>query len=472
MADKKAMALMAHLMRRAGFGASREELERAVAKGYEATVEELIDPAANGVPSVDEIQMGRYYPEIVYPALPAQGASNFMYHMLHTQRPLEEKMTLFWHMIFATGNSKVDNPTDMTNQIRMFREKGMGSYHDLLVALAKNPAMIFWLDNNMSHKDAPNENWGRELLELFSMGQGNYTEDDVKMASRAFTGWTLIPRLPRFPYARFPWGFEYRPQDHDNSEKTFLGHTGNLNGEDIIDIIVQHPATHRFIARHLYNFFVADEVQVPSWNDLPPGNPEAVQAIADHFVSSSFDIRDTLRFLFNSDFFKDESVWFARVKNPVEVVAGTTRLVGDFEIERPGLMAVAQECEYQGQELINPPSVEGWHTGREWIDSGSLIRRVNFVANKLSDSTLPGVQSIIEQLGHQGSMSAGELVDGCLDLLGYVQVNDNTRQELIGHVEAGGEIKRGATESERRAFADRVTEALQLIAATREYQFC
>ena len=123
MADKKAMALMAHLMRRAGFGASREELEPRVARGYEATVEELIDPNGSGLPSVDEIQMGRYHPEIVYPALPAQGASNFMYHMLHTQRPLEEKMTLFWHMIFATGNSKVDNPTDMTNQIRMFRER-------------------------------------------------------------------------------------------------------------------------------------------------------------------------------------------------------------------------------------------------------------------------------------------------------------------------------------------------------------
>lgn len=472
MADKKSMALMAHLMRRAGFGASHSELERATDKGYEAIVEELVDPVAHGIAAVDEIRMGRYHPEIVYPALPAQGASNFMYHMLHTERPLEEKMTLFWHMIFATGNSKVDNPTDMTTQIRMFRENGLGNYKDLLVNLAKDPAMIFWLDNNMSHKDAPNENWGRELLELFSMGQGNYTEDDVKNASRAFTGWTLIPRLPRFPYARFTWGFEYRPQDHDNSDKSFLGRTGNLGGEDIIDIIVQEPATHRFVARHLYNFFVADDVQVPSWNDVPPSDEQAVGAIADKFVQSGFDIKDTLRFIFNSAFFKDEAVRFSRVKNPAEVVAGTTRLVGDFEIERAGLQAVAQECEYQGQELINPPSVEGWHTGQEWIDSGSLIRRVNFVANKLGDSGLPGVQTIIERLGEPSTVTPTQLIDRCLDLLGYIELGENTRAELIGHVATGGDLHRGTTTTEQEAFAERVTEALQLIAATREYQFC
>ena len=164
--------------------------------------------------------------------------------------------------------------------------------------------MIFWLDNNENHRDAPNENWGRELLELFSMGVGNYTEKDVYECSRAFTGWTIAPKIPRLPLGRFPWEFQYKPEDHDDTEKVFLGHRGRFDGEDIIDIIVRQPATARFIARQLYNFFVADEPQVPAWQDTPPRDPAAVNIIGDAFVSSGHDVRSTLRVLFNSDFFK------------------------------------------------------------------------------------------------------------------------------------------------------------------------
>ena len=471
MADRD-MALMAHLMRRAGFGASYDELEAWVAKGYEAMVEELLDPEAHGIPPVDELLMGRFHPDIVIADVQAIGATNFMYHLITTQRPLEEKMTLFWHMVFATGNSKVDNPTEMVRQLAMFRNRGLGNYRELLVELARDPAMIYWLDNNVNHKDAPNENWGRELLELFSMGQGNYTEKDVFECSRAFTGWTLKPKIPRFPYARHLWQFEYQPEDHDDGEKVFLDQRGRFNGEDIIDIIVQQPATARFIARHLYNFFVADEVQVPSWKDIPPRDPEAVQAITDAFVSSGYDIRSTLRMLFNSEFFKDEKVWFARVKSPAEVVAGTIRLVGERRDPKPGLVAIARESEYQGQELTNPPSVEGWHTGQEWIDSGALLQRVNFVADKLGDTSLPGVKAVIDRLSARERMSAEEFVEGCLELIGPLRFEEETRRELVEHAKGEGEIRRGATEEERRAFSQRVTQMLQLIAATREYQFC
>ena len=379
----KDVALMAHLMRRAGFGATYEELESRAAKGYETTVDELVFPDDHGVPAYDELTLARYFPDMEVPSAPAMGTANFMYHLYTTPRPLVEKMTLFWHMVFATGNSKVDNPPEMLQQIEMFRQHGMGNYKELLVRLSKDPSMIFWLDNNENHKLAPNENWGRELLELFSMGQGHYSEDDVKTAARAFTGWTILPKIPRTPYQRHHWKFIFKAEDHDHGEKTFLGRTGNFNGEDIIDIIVDEPATAMFMARHLYNFFVADEVQVPSWLDIEARDPEAVKAISDTFVESGFDIKTTLRFIFNSSFFKDESVWFAKVKNPAEVVAGTIRLIGDFQEPRPGALPMGLEGAYQGQDLINPPSVEGWHTGREWIDTGSLVRRVNFVADSL-----------------------------------------------------------------------------------------
>ena len=263
MAGKDDLALMAHLMRRAGFGATREELEKRVAKGYEATVEELIspppeDPAGEAGP---QAVMVRYEPGTLLPGgMPAPGQAKWMYAMINSQTPLVEKMALFWHQVFATGNAKADHCHELLDQIALFRKYGLGNYRELLVQLAKNPAMIFWLDNNENHRDAVNENWGRELLELFSMGVGNYTELDVRESSRAFTGWTMTPKIPRLPYGRFPWYFEYREEDHDDTEKTFLGQTGNFGGEDIIDIVVKEPATARFICRHLYNFFVADDV--------------------------------------------------------------------------------------------------------------------------------------------------------------------------------------------------------------------
>ena len=321
MADQD-IALMAHLMRRAGFGATREELEARAAKGYEATVEELLDTEEHGPP--DQLEMMRYHPWTWRPGtLPGMGAAEWLHDMINTRRPLEEKMALFWHQVFATGVSKVDHYEDVMDMIVTFREKGMGDYRELLLEMAKDPAMIYWLDNCENHSTAVNENWGRELLELFSMGVGNYTEVDVRECSRAFTGWSILPRLPRGPIGRHDWFFEYREEDHDDGEKTFLGETGNFNGEDIIRIICEQPATARFIARHLYNFFVADEAQVPAWSVTPPLDPEAIDLLADTLVESGYDIRSTLRVLFNSDFFKNAR--FARLKSPAEVVVGTSQ---------------------------------------------------------------------------------------------------------------------------------------------------
>ena len=462
--------LMAHLMRRAGFGASRDELEERVAKGYEETVEELVDPDRYGVPNLDTDILYRYFPSLEIPGAPLHGKSNVMYQLINTKRPLEEKMALFWHQLFATGNSKVDNPTEVVRQIGMFRTRGLGNYRDLLLDLAKDPAMIYWLDNNENHKDAPNENWGRELLELFSMGVGNYTEKDVYECSRAFTGWTVRHKIPRQPIGRFYWNFEYRPDDHDDTEKVFLGHRGAFNGEDIIDIIVRQPATARFIARHLYNFFVADEPQVPAWQNTPPRDPAAVNIIGDAFVSSGYDLRSTLRVLLNSDFFKSESVRWAKVKSPAEVVVGTMRLVGDFQFPRPGLAPIAEEPGYQGQELTNPPSVEGWHTGAEWIDSGALVRRINFAADRVSNTDMPGVQSIIRRIKARGSMSPTEFVDSCVDLVGPLDVTEATRQELMSIAPQEGELS-WDTEESSRASAQKVGDMLALIVASREYQF-
>jgi len=463
----KDIALMAHLMRRAGFGANRDELEARTAKGYEATVEELLNPEAE---PVDRYEFLRYQPGFWKPVTsPGMGMAAWFHTMLNTQRPLEEKMVLFWHQLFATGQSKIDHWHELITQVDMFREHAIGNYRDLLVALAKDPAMIYWLDNCDNHAHAVNENWGRELLELFSMGVGNFSETDVREASRAFTGWTIGYTPPRGYYNRWDWQFEYLEEDHDDGEKTFLGHTGNFNGEDIIDIIVQQPACHRFIARHLYNFFVADEPQVPAWQTTPPRNPEAIDTIATAFRESKYDMRSTLRVIFNSDFFKNAC--FARIKSPAEVVISLLRLAGGFEFPAPGIGQLAKQPTYMGQELLNPPSVEGWHTGAEWINSGTLMKRVNFAASVLGDFSRPGMRAMLARLKAHGELTPDELVDHCLDLIGPLDVEPEVRQRLVEHAGEGGPV-RWSTAHEAEISQKRVGEMWQMIAALREFQYC
>ena len=466
MPDKEQIALLGHLMRRAGFGAPYAELEARAARGYQATVEELLHPESQD--AVDIELLYRFIPGYEGALGPPLNQAEWVYRMINTQRPLEEKMALFWHQLFATGNSKVDNPPELTQQIAMFRECGMGRFRDLLVELARNPAMIFWLDNNGNHRGAINENWGRELLELFSMGVGNYSEDDIKEASRAFTGWTIGPKIPRNPLGRFYWSFEYRPEDHDDGEKTFLGETGAFNGEEIIDIVVKQPATARFLSRHLYNFFVADEPPVPSWNITPAHDPAAIDALVASYNESGGEIRAMLRTLFNAEFFK--AARYSRVKSPAELVIGAARLAGNYQGPRPGFNQLAFECAYQGQELLNPPSVESWHTGAEWIDGGALVRRVNFAAGLLGDTTLPGVQAIIGNLQQRGDLTPAQLVASCLELAGPLEVSDATYAELLAQARQGGDV-RWDTDAARADAARRAGVLLALIAASRDFQF-
>jgi len=465
MADSHDIGLMAHLMRRAGFGASREELEMRAAQGYNATVEELLHPEESE--PADQNVLLRYHPGALLPGgQPPMGNINWMFHLVNTKRPLQEKMALFWHHVFATGNSKVDNYDQLLEQIDMFRDKGMGNYRELLVTLAKNPAMIYWLDNQENHNRAVNENWARELLELFSMGQGNYTEKDVREASRAFTGWGIAVKIPRLPYGRFPWEFEYNPEDHDNTEKEFLGHKGNFNGEDIIDIVVQQPACATFICRHLSNFFMADEPQVPSWKIESPQDPQLMAALMKSFRESSFDMRAVLRTLFTSDSFKNAR--FNKIKSPAELVVSTLRMVGGANLPFPHYgEEIAMQPTYMGQDLLNPPSVEGWHTGKEWINSGSLMSRINFTAQMVGDTSKPGVRFMINRIKARGTLQPAQLVDTALDLMGPLEVGEGTRQELLTHASEGGDLRWDhSADAEQR-----VAQLLQLIVATREYQF-
>jgi uncharacterized protein (DUF1800 family) len=460
------ISLMAHLMRRAGFGATRAELEKLAEHGYENTVNDLVNPER--FPDIEEDLLKRYYLELTYNDSLPQWTGEWVFRMINTQQPLREKMALFWHHVFATAWYKSEHTPSIVQQIHTFREYGMTNLSTILVELAKDPAMNYWLDNCENHKTEPNENWGRELLELFSMGVGHYSEDDIKNASRAFTGWTFQQPIPLYPYGNYPARFKYVEEDHDFSEKTFLGNTGNFNGEDIIDIVVKQEATARFICRHLYNFFVADEPQVPSWELEPPQAPAAIDEMVNAYFEHDGDVRSILRTMFNSEFFKDAR--FKKVKSPAELVTGTVKLAGTFRDAEEGLPRLGSVMTIMGQQLMNPPTVEGWHTGKEWIDGGTLNERINFAVNELNDVSKPGIQELISRFKAEAPVAPKRFVEMALDLVGPVIAGEETYDALMRFANLDGELTFDTDENAQKS-AERIGRMVQLIVATREYQF-
>ena len=469
------IGLIAHLMRRAGFGANREQIGMHANAGYQSTVEALLYPGEED--RMDDHLIRRFHPELSGMMGPNAPGQNWLYRMATTSAPLREKMALFWHGIFATGYAKVIHGKALSDQTRMFRTFGMGSFKDLIIQLSKDPAMIIWLDNQDNHNGAINENFGRELLELFTMGAGNYTERDIKECARAFTGWTIANREymelrsqrdSDWPYGRIAWHFKYHPEDHDDGEKEFLGQRGRFNGEDIIHIICQQEATARFISRHLYSFFVSDEPPIPEWRYTPPTNPEAIDELTRVYFDSNYDISAMLKVLFNSSYFQSQDSWYSKVKSPVELVAGVLRLTGEFNRPRREIIDRYFQASYMGQFLNNPPSVEGWHQGTDWLDTGTLVERVNFASQQIGDSTKPGIQAMIERIASTPNNVASpeNLISVCLEEMGVISVEEDTMKVLIDFVSQGHDQPINASNDG----SQKISAALQMVASTKEFQ--
>ena len=261
---------------------------------------------------------------------------------------------------------------------------------------------------------------------------------------------------------RWDWQFKFVPEDHDYGTKEFLGEKGVFDGEEIIDIILSKRATSLFIARHLYSFFVSDEPQVPAWSVTPPKDPAAVEFLADTLQESGFHMGTTLEALFKSKFFKEQR--FSKVKNPTEVVVGTVRLVGEGLLPSPKIMDWTSQIAYMGQDLLNPPSVEGWHNGIEWINSGTLMKRTNFVSEMISQTSLSGVHDIVERVMEIGT-DPHDVVEAILDIMGPLKMSKETQDELVAHVSKLGKFNWSTSGLER------LVELMQLVVSTREYQF-
>jgi hypothetical protein len=273
--------------------------------------------------------------------------------MLTTSRPLEEKLTLFWHGHFATGEYKVRDYRMMLRQNEMLRARASGSLRDLLVGILKDPAMLVYLDNGENVKAHPNENFGRELLELFTMGVGHYTERDVREAARAFTGWSNDVLV-----------FKFNADLHDEGTKTFLGETGRFNGEDIIDIILRQPVTAEFIAARLYRYFVREDISDAVKRDL-----------GRTLRSNGYGLKPLLRRIFLSRDFYSEPSYATQIKSPVHLVVSTYRKMGLREV--PTIPDFGRMTASLGQSLFDPPNVAGWAGGRTWITPATLLQRGN-----------------------------------------------------------------------------------------------
>ena len=386
---------MAHLLRRAGFGATPSELDSWLKLGFDKTVDKLLNPD----PSADADLDAQFAAFGIDTTTAAGIAGWWLYRMINTRNPLAEKLALYWHGHFSTSVQKVKSTTLMWHQYELFRDHGLEKFGDLAKSVAQDPAMLVWLDNWKSKKEDPNENFGRELMEIFTLGVGNYTEDDVKASSRAFTGWSMLinkdaivgdedvpqPSLTtasagdkaataakaakaakRKARRTLDATFLFRKNWHDDGAKTFLGTTGALDGNDIIDIILKQPACAEFIATSLFSFFVWD-------------NPDrtTVAPFVDVFTKTAGDIRATLDAIFRSDAFSSEQAYRAKVRSPIEFVVAVHRLLGLTTPVKSSAIALAS----MGQVPFLPPNVGGWTSGLGWVGPSALLERYNFVLN-------------------------------------------------------------------------------------------
>ena len=386
--------LAAHLLRRAGFGGSPADVDRFASMSASAAVDALIRfPDTSALPARPQLEDPPVPPAGLYRGLMRQNAQGvapgmaadqtttdarrafamarnqnrrrnliamqqwWLGRMIATPAPLQEKMTLFWHGHFTSSPEKQTSAQELLMQNQLFREYALGNVRDLTLHVSQDPAMLRYLDNNVNVKAHPNENYARELMELFTLGIGNYTEQDIRESARAFTGWT---------FRRNPDGtgsFVDNRRQHDDGSKTFLGQTGNFNGADIVDIIFRQPAAPRWFAKKLLSFFVYMDPE-----------PQLVDQVAALIRKNDFEMKPVLSALLRSNVFFSDRAYRALVKSPVEFVVGTHQLFGISEVAPVELATLRA----MGQVLFYPPNVKGWDGGAAWVNSATILTRENF----------------------------------------------------------------------------------------------
>ena len=474
--------LIEHLLRRAGFGASQEDIDAYRAMGYGGAVSHLVN--YESVPDTVDSLIGRpgyIGMTVAGPFIPAQNLAHarqrWIFRMVHSPRPLQEKMTLFWHNHFATAVSKVtgtlgspegirymsakpsEDPNQVKGQIETLRELALGNFRDLLVAMAKDVAMLVWLDGRLNIRARPQENFARELMELFTMGVGTFAEEDVYAAARVFTGWNLT--RPSNAY----YQFFYNQNQHDATAKEFTfpiyangsktiparaASEGMQDGLDLITAVAAHPATGPRLARKLYRYFIS-EVDTP--------DESLIATLSKIYYKSNFEIRPMVHYLLLSPQFVAPSARFARYSWPVEFVVRAIKEVGwaGFSINDANVL---NPLINMGQQLFEPPDVNGWELGPGWFSSGGMLARMNFAA------TLAANQKFNLRDTTRGQASnPEELVALMADRLTPAPFTTNGYNALIDYTRAGGSWTGSDTQ-----LATKASGLAHLIVGSGEYQ--
>ncbi len=479
-----------HLLNRFGLGASEPEIDHFSALGVEGALDHLVN--YDKVRSNLSVQPWEFVfgPDGKVGMDPARFAAYWCYRMVTTNRPLEEKLTLFWHNHFAVSGSKVEFGPMMLDYLTVLRKNANGNFYTLLEGVAKNPAMLRWLDTDTSLKGRPNENFAREVMELFTLGIGNYTEKDVQQAARAFSGWNIrypyyeIGKMPEASRVRFAVehdmpmaAFQDSPLLHDNDHKTVLGVTGALTAEDILKMVATSPITARRMATKLWEFFAYAKPE-----------PEVVDRVAKAWTDSGLDIKKTMVALARSPEFWSEKAVGTMVKSPVDFAIGAMRQAGagplmlnrraefasfDQPMDRQvfgDVYAVFRNMSNQGLALLFPPDVSGWRWGPAWVSAAATLDRIRF-----SDFVFTGRgdNSLAKPLQDKlmvvaASMTDEQFVDAVLTQFA-VSMTPTKKKVLIELVTKSGGTKSLKTRPQLVAILKKTGK---LLFGSPEYQLC
>jgi uncharacterized protein (DUF1800 family) len=435
-----------HLYRRAGFGATWGELE----SGLRAGPEKAIDQLLQGGPGQEK------FDRLTEPLAKSAAQSNddqqarawWLYRMLYTPHPLREKLTLFWHNHFATSNSKVQNVDFMLGQYELMHRHALGSFRDLLVQMSKDPAMMVWLDTRLSKKGKPNENYAREVMELFSLGIGHYTETDIREAARAFTGWDIDDGKA-----------VYDPNQHDDTDKTVLGQKGKWQADDIIRICLEQKSCPSFIVGKLFHFLISESL---------PASYELLEPLAEQFRKSGFHFGALVETMLRSNLFFSAAAYRTRIKSPVEFVLGIVRpLEGQI-----GTIALATALQSLGQDLFHPPSVKGWDGGPAWLNGQTLLFRQNLALALTSteDNRFGRRADPVTLVEKHAKKSDQELVDFFLSLFYQDDVPQESRTRLLDYQKKSHDQPKPKFWTEKDASDHRIRALCHLVLTLPEFQ--
>ena len=452
-----------HLYWRAGFGLSPEEWQQrqnwSVAKAVDALFAEVKKTKPIPVPG-RELDLTalrqmdkKEAAELLKKERQVVGQQNIAWvqRMANpNESALLERMSFFWHGHFACQSK---SGILAVTQLNTIREHALGNFRDLVLAIAKDPLMIRFLNNQQNRKDSPNENFARELMELFTIGRGYYTEQDIKEAARAFTGWS----------STVTGEFIFRERQHDFGQKTFFGKKGNFNGDDIIDILLEKRETAEFITHKIYRHFVNEEV-----------NEQIVKNLANQFYKSNYDIGKLMRSIFESEWFYAPENQGTKIKSPVELVAGIMRTLN---VQFSNDQAILFTQKALGQMLFNPPNVAGWPGGKSWIDNATLMFRLNLVPGIINSTEL---NFKTKELAEEDDVKGGRRLTASVDLQplknlttgtsGLAALEVLTNYLLQTPVAVGNEKLAKAIESSRQE--DLLKAAAMLVMTLPEYQMC